>query len=172
MNISKELSVVVDNNILIDLFELERLDLLFDVFEIVVIPRIIYEEEIMNDVKSKLNNYTFTQSNIETEIGMTLYGELTQNTKYKNLSKHDKFAIALAKQYSYFCNSNDGLVRRACLEYDIDYLGILGVFKVGYLKELVNFEEVKELCALLVSEKTSCYISRKIVEEFLLTFND
>ena len=87
MNISKDFSVVVDNNILIDLFELNRLDILFDIFETVVIPRIIYEDEILDNVKSRLDNHNFILADIKTETGMMLYGQLSQNNKYKNLSE-------------------------------------------------------------------------------------
>lgn len=114
MNISKALSVVVDNNILIDLFELNRLDILFETFETIVIPRIIYDDEIMDNIKSRLDDHHFVLADIETETGMTLYGQLSQNIKYKNLSRQDKFAISLSKEYEYYCNSNDGLVRKAC----------------------------------------------------------
>jgi len=87
MNISKDFSVVVDNNILIDLFELNRLDILFDIFETVVIPRIIYEDEILDNVKSRLDDHNFILADIKTETGMMLYGQLSQNNKYKNLSE-------------------------------------------------------------------------------------
>lgn len=107
MSISKALSVVVDNNILIDLYELNRLDMLFETFETVVIPRIIYDHEIMENVKSRLVDHNFILADIETETGMTLYGQLSQNIKYKNLSRQDKFTISLSKEYEYYCNSND-----------------------------------------------------------------
>lgn len=172
MNISKDFSVVVDNNILIDLFELNRLDILFDIFETVVIPRIIYEDEIMDNVKSRLDDHNFILADIETETGMMLYGQLSQNIKYKNLSKQDKFAISLSKEYEYYCNSNDGLVRKACDEYNVNYLGILGIFEVAFSKKIIDFEEITELCDELLGDDTSCYISKKIVAKFLLAFNE
>jgi len=172
MNISKDFSVVVDNNILIDLFELNRLDILFDIFETVVIPRIIYEDEILDNVKSRLDDHNFILADIKTETGMMLYGQLSQNNKYKNLSEQDKFAISLSKEYEYYCNSNDGLVRKACDEYNVNYLGILGIFGIGFSKKIINFEEITELCNKLLGDDTSCYISKKIVTKFLLTFNE
>lgn len=172
MSISKDFSVVVDNNILIDLFELNRLDMLFETFETVVIPRIIYDDEIMNNVKSRLVDHNFILADIETETGMMLYGQLSQNVKYKNLSRQDKFAISLSKEYEYYCNSNDGLVRKACEEYNVNCLGILGIFEVAYSKKITDLGEITELCDKLLSDDTSCYISKKIVTKFLLAFNE
>jgi len=37
-------SAIIDNNVLVDLFELERLNLIFEVFGRVGIPRVIFEE--------------------------------------------------------------------------------------------------------------------------------
>lgn len=48
---SSNVSVVVDNNVIIDLFELKQIPLLFEICEFVIIPKIIYDNEIPSEVK-------------------------------------------------------------------------------------------------------------------------
>lgn len=49
---SNNISVVVDNNILVDLLKLNQLDLLFQVFDQVYIPQIIYMREVPQPIKT------------------------------------------------------------------------------------------------------------------------
>lgn len=86
---SDNLSVVVDNNVLIDLYEIERLNLLFEVFDHVIIPRIIYKTELPSEVKGVLNQFDYKLGAIETTIGLETYGILTNNVEFRKLSKHD-----------------------------------------------------------------------------------
>jgi predicted nucleic acid-binding protein len=48
---SNNISVVVDNNVLVDLFELGCLNLLFQVFDNVMIPQILYASEVQDNAK-------------------------------------------------------------------------------------------------------------------------
>lgn len=164
---SNPCSAVVDNNILMDLYELGRLDLLFLVFDVVSIPRMIYDSEILPDIRTTLDIYLFQLSDLENEVGFSTFHMLTNAYAYRNLSVQDKVAISIAKQYTFYCNSNDALVRKACLELNVQYLGILGVLELAYNTQKISFDELTAYCRLLESDKTSCFISSKVIDDFI-----
>jgi len=165
MSTSKRISAVVDNNILMDLWELDRLDLLFNTFENIVIPEIIYTYELLDEIKTEIIKFDHFLVSIDSVTGYEMYMKLTENKKYKNLSKSDKIAVSCAKQEAVFCTSNDALVRKACDEYEIECLGILGVLKRAYEIQIINNSELKSLCGNLLD--TSCFITKKVIESFL-----
>jgi len=166
-NIFHRESAVVDNNILVDLYELRRLDILFASFDEVSIPRLIYDEELPELIKTEIAAYKFTLSDIDSEGGYSIYYDLTEDYRFRNLSTHDKLSISIAKQNDYYCNSNDGLVRKACDFFDVKYLGILGLLKRAYEKNVITLDEVNYLANSLSSDATSCYIKKSVVKEFL-----
>lgn len=59
------ISVVVDNNVLVDLYELNLIYLLFEIFKSVIIPRHIFEKEVSKEVKESLNGYNFKLEDIK-----------------------------------------------------------------------------------------------------------
>lgn len=167
MSDSNTLSAVVDNNIIVDLCELSMLNILFEVFDEVIIPRIIYKDEVLADVKSQLSNYEFIKGDIDNELGMETFYTLSNEYKFRNLSTHDKLAISIAKEVSYCCNSNDGLVRKACKNLEIEYIGILGVLEKAFFKKIISKSKLFESCIALKSDDTSCFISCKVADNFL-----
>lgn len=66
-------SVIVDNNVLIDFYELDRLGLLFDVFSKVGIPKLIHDKEIEENVIDILDKYQYELYNMETETAYNAY---------------------------------------------------------------------------------------------------
>jgi predicted nucleic acid-binding protein len=163
---SSDVSVVVDNNILIDLHELGELRLLFLVFAVVIIPSEIYKNEVSIDMKEELNSYPFQLGMIQTSKGMETYGKLVNNKAYKGLSSYDRWAIAIAGENDYYCNSNDQLIRKACVDFGIKVTGILGVLGMAYRMNLIKEQELLLFLDELVSDRTSCFIDKRIVEEF------
>jgi len=163
---SSNISVVVDNNILVDLYELNCIHLLFFIFDIVIIPKVIYEDEITSEIKDILKTYPFEMGSITTEIGLDAYSILVSNESFKRLSRYDRFAISISKENHYFCNSNDKLVRKACEYLDVKYTGILDVLGRAYKKNCISIIQLKSYLDDLISDRTSCYIDKKIVDQF------
>lgn len=163
-----ELHIVVDNNILIDLFELGRLDILFLVSSKVIIPRYIYNEEVQSEIKDLLNDFKYTLEDITMEEGLDLYNKLTNDSLFKRLSKSDKLAISIAHENLYFCTSNDGLIRKACTTYNVKLTGILGLLGRAYKLRIIDKSTTVNLARSL--ENTSCYIKTSIIEEFILDY--
>ncbi len=164
-------SAVVDNNIICDLYELGRLDLLFKVFDEVCFSKYMFETEVPKAILKELENYDFELAVLSDENGYVTYSKLVNEKKYKNLSTQDKLVISIAKQYSYYCNSNDGPVRKACKDLDIRCMGILGVIELAYTKGWITLNELNVMCEELMSDRTSYYIKKSIMDEFLEKFN-
>lgn len=163
---SNNISVVVDNNILVDLFELGCINLLFAVFESVTIPKIIFDDEVTLEIKNLLNNYKFYIGNINSIVGLETYATLVNDVDFKRLSRYDRFAISIAKENAYYCNSNDKLVRKACEKLKVEFTGILGILGRSYIKNnITNFQLIAFLDDL-ISDRTSCYIDINLVEQF------
>lgn len=164
--LSNDISVVVDNNVLIDLDEIGRLDLLFRLFNPVIIPNEVYKSEIYDALKEKLQEYPFILGNIETEIGYQAFSVLTNDPRFRQLSTYDRITIAIAKENCYYCNSNDLPIRKACDYLGVQYIGILGILGRACIKSTLTFDQVHELAQRLLSEATTCYIKPNIVKEF------
>ncbi len=121
------LSIAVDTNVLQDFYELDIFNLIFGLFEEVIVPRIVYTQELDEKAKEKLDKKDFTLGIIKTDIGNKTYYLLANNKQYKNLSKADKFLISIAKENNVYCASNDKPVRRTCQELNVCCTGTLGI---------------------------------------------
>jgi len=163
---SNKLSVVVDNNVLVDLFELNCLPLLFQVFDHITIPKIIYDDEITHEIKTILIDYPYILGIISTEQGLNTYGLLVNDPDFKRLSMHDRVAISIAKENLFLCNSNDRLVRKACEKHQVKITGVLGVLGRAYYKKHITCDELLAFIDELSSIRTSCYIDTKVIEQF------
>ena len=163
---SNNISVVVDNNILVDLFELNQLDLLFQVFDQVYIPQIIYMREVPQPIKNDLTRFPFTMGILSTEVGQDTYAALLNDPVFKRLSMMDRMAIAIAKENLFYCNSNDLLVRKACEKYSVHIIGILGIVGRAYIQKLIDKDTLLFLLDELTSDHTTCYIDIKYIVAF------
>lgn len=159
--------VVIDNNVIQDFFELDRIDLIFSAFKSVYIPKTVFDAEISDNVKSKLKDFAFTTINITTELGYETLSMLNTDRKYRRLSECDRNVIASAKEIGSFCGSNDSPVRKACMDFDVRFIGSLGVLKLNYIKGILSIDEIETITSLLLSEETSCYITEEVIIGFL-----
>ncbi|MBI9013188.1 MAG: hypothetical protein JEZ08_13225 [Clostridiales bacterium] len=173
MGISKNLfktSAIIDNNILIDFFEIGQLDLLFEVFDHVGIPKIIYDREIDEIIKEALKHYRFDINIMTTVEALETYAKLTSEQKFKRLSDCDKIAVSISKEFNCYCSSNDGPIRKACQILSIDNVGSLGIIGCAFENDLINQQDFILLVGKLLSDETSCYIRKNIVSDFLANY--
>ena len=157
---------LLDNNILVDLIELECIHLPFLIADKVIIPKSIYDEECMKIYKPIVDAYPFKISNLETEVGLQTYSVLANHKAYRGLSSHDKFAISIAKENSFYCNSNDTLVRKACEEFHVKYTGILGILGRAYLHKKMDLATLESYFYRLESDDTSCWKKSELIQGF------
>lgn len=159
-------SIVVDTCVLIDLDELNCLHLLSQIIPSVTVSKITHDSEVNDALKAKLNSYPIKLVNITTEIGYQLYEQLINDPRYKKLSMYDAFAIAIAKEQGIYCGSNEKLIRKACEEFGVAYLGTLGILGLAYELKQISQEELEHYLSVLESGATSCYITKDIIDEF------
>lgn len=159
-------SIAVDTCVLIDLDELNCLHLLSQIIPSVTISKITHDNEVNDELKAKLNPYPIKLVNITTETGYQLYQQLINDPRYKKLSMYDAFAIAIAKEQGIYCGSNEKLIRKACDEFGILYLGTLEILGLAYQFKRISQEELEHYLSLLESGTTSCYITKDVIDEF------
>ena len=94
-------SVIVDNNVLIDFYELDIPGLLFDVFSKAGVPKLIHDKEIEENVIDILDKYQYELYNMETETAYNAYAVLTTNKRFRRLSECEKLAVSIVKQFDY-----------------------------------------------------------------------
>ena len=163
-------AVVLDNNILMDLYELELVDLIKEIFKEVYVHTAVWQDEALTVVKDAFAHTELRIVDFSTDTAYKCYSHLTSVYEYRNLSTYDKLTIALAVDRMCIISSNDGLMRKACKMLNIKCIGILGVVRRAYNANVLTKEDVVSCCLKLVSDETTCYISDTIVEEFLKEF--
>ena len=124
---SNDVSVVMDSSVIFDLHVLGCLEVIFKIFQVVGIPRVLYNDEIDPIVCEVIDADRCKIMDIKNKSGMDLYQTLVNDLKYRSLSRCDRFAIAIAKESMYFCTSNDKVIRRVCDEFGVRCTGVLGV---------------------------------------------
>lgn len=164
-------SIIIDNNVLIDLYELGLLHIIFKVFNKVGIPKIVIEKELDTKIVLLLEEYEYELVIIDTIEGFNMYNELTKNKFYKRLSEIDKITISIANQYDFYCCSNDGLIRKACAEFNIKNIGTLGILGCAFAIGLIGKTKFINYLGMLSSDKTSCFIKEEIINQFLNEIN-
>ncbi|MFO7613000.1 MAG: hypothetical protein R6W99_11085 [Clostridia bacterium] len=160
-------SVVVDNNVLQDLIEIGRLDLFFAIFKEIHIPRIVYDQELDVRVKAGMADLPFFYGCMDTEKSLEIFARLTNEYAYRRLSTSDRHVIAIAGAYDYYAGSNDGLIRKACCDFNIKMTGTLGILGCAYQKDIIEKSDFIACLNRLLSDETTCYIGKKIIDEFL-----
>lgn len=160
-------NVVIDNNVIQDFFDISKLELLFNTFTKISIPREVYDKEISDRVQKEISKYSYSIADINTSEGYITLAELSSNKKYRRLSPFDRIVISIAKEKGVFCGSNDNPIRKACHDFSVDVIGTLGVLGRNFHLGNIDIAELNRLVNLLKSDSTSCYITESVIEEFL-----
>ena len=161
-----KLNVVIDNNVFQDFYELECMGLLFDITDLVMIPRSIIDE-MLPEVKTSLEHHDFEIKDITSLGGYQILTRLFNEDKYKALSLKDKLCIAIAGEQLVYCGSNDKPVRKACKDFNIHHTGTLGMLARAYYLDKLNYEKLIHYLNLLKSDQTSCYLADKVIDDFI-----
>jgi predicted nucleic acid-binding protein len=150
----------VDNNVLNDLAELGRIDLLEKVFEEIQIPSSILQDETLDFVKKQLLKIKYYETSISTEDGLTLLGELLTN--WTGLSDYDAEIISIAKQNMVLCSSNEKRIMNACDFYGIEFCGTVGILCCAFEFEIVTSDDLYDLLEKLFSDECTCHLNHKL----------
>lgn len=160
---------VLDNNVLTDLIEIRRLNLLNDVFRETHIPHSILQEEVLERQVHKLSEVCYSPVSIQTSQG---YNHMVEFSRLKpKLSMFDCEVIAIARENNWICVSNEKRIVKLCEMFGIETSGTLGIIGAAYLNGIISMEELGKLTGELFSDRCSCYIGKRTQTEFLKVFN-
>lgn len=129
---------VIDNNIIQDFIDLNQLPILNKIFDRIIIPQDILNDEVLGENLLLLNQLKFSTCTISTEKGYEIYCSLLSR---KKLSHYDRILLSIAKENSLLCTSNDKPIRLVCEELNMKVTGTLGILCCAYEKEFLSYED-------------------------------
>jgi predicted nucleic acid-binding protein len=133
--------IVSDTTAIIVLSKIERLDLIFNVFEKIYIPRAVYEEIIKKDDKVSKN----IKSNSKIEIKNISNIELYNKLRIQKLDYGESEAITLAKELNLalLIDEKDG--RKIALKENLNIVGMLGIIRHNFRNNNLSYNEMLEI---------------------------
>lgn len=78
--------------------------------------------------------------------------------RYPRLSEHDRTVLAIASQNGMVCVTNERPMRKACVEYNLQYAGTLGVLGCARQAGIISIDRLLE--------QASCYLRKDTLVEF------
>lgn len=149
--------IVSDSTTLIILLDLDRIDLLSNLFPKIIIPKAVYREITF---KSPIKQTNFI------EIKQAKESELL-NTLNMLLDQGESEAIALALELKLKLIIDEKKGRKIAMNQGIEIIGLLGVI---YLNIIKGFLSIAQAEAFLTSAINHGYrINQKLVNDMLLT---
>lgn len=152
---------VLDNNILNDFFELDRMDILNQVFSRLHIPQSILDDEVIDTgLQNSLTHLEYSPISIQEAETYIFFSEIVE--KRPGLSEYDAECIAIAKESLIYCTSNEKRVINTCLEYGVSCTGTIGILCCAFEYEILNKSDFSLLITKLFSDECSAHISRHL----------
>lgn len=149
--------IVSDSTTLIILFDLDRMDLLSNLFPKIIIPKAVYQE-ITFKKPIKQTNFIEIKQAKESELLDTLNTLLDQG-------ESEAIALALELRLKLIIDEKKG--RKIAMNQGIEIIGLLGVI---YLNIVKGFLSITQAEAFLASTINHGYrINQKLVNDMLLT---
>jgi len=153
-------TVVSDTSPIIILAKTNRLYLLRNVFEQVIIPREVYSEIVRKEdiVSQLLKNVDYFRV-----LGVD-YDETMLNL-LRILDKGEAEAIYLAKKFELPIIIDEKKGRTIALNYNLKVIGFLGVLFLNYKKGFIGKDDIKQI--IEQADVSGYRLSIKLKEEFL-----
>lgn len=165
-------SVIVDANVLFDLYEVHGLYILNKIFSEVCIPVEVISELLDDEQFKEIHkNIRYRKVVIEKAEGYNLYARLSR--EQKELSAADKHLVCNAFEKGLLCVSNDSQVRKACQKYNIKVIRTLGVLGCARTTGVMSQEDLQRMFNLLLSPESSSFltVSHPDIKRFALDFD-
>ena len=80
------------------------------------------------------------------------------------MSEYDRTVLAIASQNGMVCVTNERPMRKACVEYNLQYAGTLGVLGCARQAGIISIDRLADLLDKL--EQASCYLRKDTLVEF------
>jgi len=146
--------IVSDSTTIITLLNIDRMDILENIFEQVIIPSKVHNEICIKNIT--LNDSFFMKKEIEDK---TLYKLLS-----KNLDAGESEALVLAIEMDLSLIIDEKKGRRIAHNMGISIMGILGVLLLGYKRNYLQYDEIREIYKAI--KEADFRVSKKLEERF------
>lgn len=165
-------SAIVDANVLFDLYEIQGLYVLNQIFSEVCIPAEVISELLDDEQFREIHkNIRYRKVVIEKAEGYNLYARLSR--EQKELSAADKHVVCNAFEKGLLCVSNDSQVRKACQKFNITIIRTLGVLGCARTTGVISQEALQCMFNLLLSPESSSFLTlgHPDIKRFVLDFS-
>ena len=148
--------IVSDSTTIITLLNIERVDILKNIFDEVYIPDKVYDEVVIEE-------------NVTLESPFFIKREIEDKTLYKLLSRSldagESEAIVLAKEMNLSLIIDEKKGRKIANNMGINIMGFLGLLLLNHKKKCLLEDEILEVYYL--AKEASFRVSQRLEEQFL-----
>lgn len=137
--------VVVDADILSSLAKIDRLNLLSELFEEILIPKSVLSELKLGNIH--LGKIKYEQVKLSREELLLL-----RTSNYPKMHRGEKECFVVAKSRNIPVVSNEKIVRSLCLKEKVDVLSLLEIMRFGVLRRTLSRNDVMKMIALIEQE--------------------
>ena len=148
--------IISDSTTIITLLNINRLDVLKNIFSLVYIPKKVYDEIVIEE-KITLNKNFFVVKEINDK---NLYNLLT-----KSLDKGESEAITLAKEMNLSLIIDEKKGRKIATNLGINIFGFIGLLVLNYKKEMLTKDDTLDI--FYKAKKQGFRVSNQLENEFL-----
>ncbi len=148
--------IISDSTTIITLLNINRLDVLKNIFSLVYIPKKVYDEIVIEE-KITLNKNFFVVKEINDK---NLYTLLT-----KSLDKGESEAITLAKEMNLSLIIDEKKGRKIASNLGINIFGFVGLLVLNYKKEMLTKEDTLDI--FYKAKEQGFRVSNNLENEFL-----
>ncbi len=148
--------IISDSTTIITLLNINRLDVLKNIFSLVYIPKKVYDEIVIEE-KITLNKNFFVVKEINDK---NLYTLLT-----KTLDKGESEAIVLAKEMNLSLIIDEKKGRKIATNLGINIFGFIGLLVLNYKKEMLTKEDTLDI--FYKAKEQGFRVSNQLENEFL-----
>ena len=148
--------IISDSTTIITLLNINRLDVLKNIFSLVYIPKKVYDEIVIEE-KITLNKNFFVVKEINDK---NLYTLLT-----KSLDKGESEAITLAKEMNLSLIIDEKKGRKIATNLGINIFGFIGLLVLNYKKEMLTKDDTLDI--FYKAKKQGFMVGNNLENEFL-----
>lgn len=148
--------IISDSTTIITLLNIDRLDVLTNIFSLVYIPQKVYDEIVINEQIS-LNGTFFVVKEI---VDKKLYELL-----FKSLDSGECEAIVLAKEMELSLIIDEKKGRKIASNLGINIFGFIGLLILNYKNELLTKEDILDV--FYKAKEQDFRVGMKLENEFL-----
>jgi len=149
--------IVSDSTTIITLLNIERVDILKNIFDEVYIPDKVYDEVVIEE-------------NVTLESPFFIKREIEDKTLYKLLSRSldagESEAIVLAKEMNLSLIIDEKKGRKIANNMGINIMGFLGLLLLNHKKKCLLEDEILEVYYL--AKEASFRVSQRLEEQFFI----